>query len=470
MNSRRHFLGGILSGSLALFAGKDRQVFAETDSPSLPVCHETDICVLGGSATGVFAAVRAARLGARVAIVERQNGFGGVAVDALVNVWHSLYDTAFEKQIIGGLTEETINRLRKRDAAKIYDENDSAWAAMNSSELKIELDELVVESKIRPFLHTLFSEPYYENGKITGVVVDGKSGRQVIKARIFIDATGDGDLCVRAGFASRLPEHPQPPTMCAHLDGFYLGRCNELLVEHAEEFNVPPGFLWGIEVPGTHSFMLAGTRIYGAECADADGLTRAEIEGRRQVRAIMDLLRKYGPQDSKNFGLTALPSSLGVRESRHIDCIYRVTDDDALYGKRFSDAIANGSYTFDLHHDTASGITFRYLDGREERHYSPSGKVEYRRWRPETSDNPTFYQIPFRSIIPKGSENIILAGRMFDAEEIAFSGMRVMVNMNQLGEAAGTAAFIALNEGISVSQIDSGKVRKLLADGGSIII
>ncbi|MBO7725439.1 MAG: FAD-dependent oxidoreductase, partial [Thermoguttaceae bacterium] len=199
MNSRRTFLGSLFSGTLGLLAGRSASARAEESLSSLPlpVCHETDICVLGGSATGVFAAVRAARLGARVAIVERANGFGGVAVNSLVNVWHPLYDTQFERKIIAGLTEETVARLQKRNAVDIYDKNRSVWAGFNSSELKLELDELVVESKIRPFLHTLFSEPYYESGNLTGVIVDGKSGRRVIKARVFIDATGDGDLCVR---------------------------------------------------------------------------------------------------------------------------------------------------------------------------------------------------------------------------------------------------------------------------------
>lgn len=472
MNSRRTFLGALFSGTLGFLPG-GRAVAHSEPSSKLPVCHETDICVLGGSATGVFAAVRAARLGARVAIVERQNGFGGVAVNGLVNVWHTLYDTEFKRKIIAGLTEETVERLQKRDAVDIYEKNPSVWAGLNSSELKIEFDELIRESRVTPFLHTLFSEPYRESGKLTGVIIDGKSGRRIIKARVFIDATGDGDLCVRMGFGSRLPLHPQPPTMCAHLDGFDLTRCNDLLAKHAAEYDIPQGFLWGLDIPGTRSFMFAGTRVYGAACAEADDLTCAEMEGRRQVRAVMDMYRKYANKGkSDRFGLTALPSALGIRESRHIDCLYRVTDEDAMYGKRFSDAIANSSYAFDLHHDTEEGhaITFRYLDGTEERYGAPGTPPEEGRWRPETGENPTFYQIPFRSIVPKGSENVLLAGRMFDAEEIAFSGMRVMVNMNQLGEAAGTAAYVALDHDIPVNQIDPAEVRRLLAAGGSVIV
>ena len=132
----------------------------------------------------------------------------------------------------------------------------------------------------------------------------------------------------------------------------------------------------------------------------------------------------------------------------------------------------SNSYTFDLHHDTETGhaITFRGLDGSEERYGAPGTPPEVGRWRPETAENPTFYQIPFRSIVPTGSRNVLLAGRMFDAEEIAFSGMRVMVNMNQLGEAAGVAAYLALEKDIPVGEIDAADVRKTLAAGGSIVI
>ena len=108
---------------------------------SLPVINEFDICVLGGSCTGVFAAVRAARLGARVAIVEKQNAFGGVATNAFVSIWHSLLNTEFDKEIIAGLTAEVINRLSLRDAIMKSGNNPSAGVTFNSQELKIELDE-----------------------------------------------------------------------------------------------------------------------------------------------------------------------------------------------------------------------------------------------------------------------------------------------------------------------------------------
>ena len=100
----------------------------------------------------------------------------------------------------------------------------------------------------------------------------------------------------------------------------------------------------------------------------------------------------------------------------------------------------------------------------------PGEEMVEGRWRPETAENPTFYQFPLRSIIPRGPKNVLMAGRMFDAEPGAFSGMRVMVNMNQLGEAAGTCAFLALDQNKTVPDVDPSDVRRVLADGGSVVL
>ena len=470
INSRRRFINRIIAGGIGLGAIPSVSLTScsTKEKKNLPVYKEVDICVLGGSATGVFAAIRAARLGAKVAIVEKQNAFGGVATSSLVNIWHSLYDTEFKKQIIAGLTEETMDRLKKRKAVVIKDNSPSSYFTFNSQELKIELDELVIESGVHPFFHTLFSEPYLDrDGKLTGVIVDNKSGRGIIKAKYFIDATGDGDLCVRLGLESYTRELLQPPTTTAHFEGWNDREFFSLLKEHRAEFNIPEGFVWGAFVPPTQAFMLSGTRVYGFDCANADDLTRAEIEGRRQIRAIMDMMRKYSPQTE--LGLVALPSYIGIRETRHIKCLYQVNDDDAMYGKQFDDAIANGSYVLDLHHQDKPGITFKYLDGTE-RYSRPGFSEERGRWRPETPTNPTFYQVPLRSIIPPKYNNLMVAGRMLDASIIAFSGIRVMVNMNQLGEAAGVTSYLALNQNKSIAKVDYKEVRETLKKGGSLVI
>lgn len=471
--SRRSFIGNLLGGGIGLGAFSSLSFTRKSDASreaghSLPVIREVDICVLGGSCTGVFAAIIAAREGASVAIVEKQNAFGGVATNSMVNIWHSLYDSEFNQPIIAGLTLESMNRLSMRNAVVFTPRNPSRAYTFNSQELKIELDEMVLESGIVPYLHTLFSEPYLDgDGKLAGVIVDNKSGRGIIRAKYFIDATGDGDLCHRLGLESHTSDRLQPPTTCAYMEGWNTGEFNELLKQHKEEFNIPEGFIWGSTLPSTQVHMVAGTRVYEVNCSAADELTRAEIEGRRQIRAIMDMVRKYG-QGVKP-ALVALPSHIGIRETRHIKCLYHVSDEDALYGKRFDDAIANGSYRFDIHHHDKPGITFYYLDGTEL-YNRPGYPSESKRWRTDTGQYATFYQVPLRSIIPPRYSNLILAGRMLDCDTLAFSGIRVMVNMNQLGEAAGVTAYLALHQGKAIRDVDPKEVRAKLSNAGSIII
>ena len=249
-----------------------------------------------------------------------------------------------------------------RDAIVPSGNNPSAGVTFNSQELKIELDELVVESGITPFLHTVFSEPCLdEEQRLTGIIVDNKSGRGIIRASHFIDATGDGDLCFRLGLESYVSGLLQPPTTCARLEGWDGDEFYSILRDHHKEFDIPEGFVWGVNIRHTSIYMMSGTRVYGVNGAVADDLTRAEMEGRRQVRAIMDMMRKYSSGD--RLRLVGLPSHIGLRGTRHIKCLYQVSDEDALYGRRFDDANANGSYRLDVHHQDKPGLTFYYLDG-----------------------------------------------------------------------------------------------------------
>jgi len=435
---------------------------------NVPVIEEAAICVLGGSCTGVFAAVRAARLGARVVLVEKQGHFGGVA--AIVCTWHSFFDTEFKRRIIAGLTAETVGKMMKTGAAQPIENNPSQGTIFSPGGLKVALDELVTAAKVRPWLHTLFSMPVVEDGRLTGVIVDGKSGRGAIRAKVFIDATGDGDLCARLGLPQYSYDAPQPPTTTAFLanwPGLQGIGLDAALREHGSEFQLPAGFVWGTLIPGSSNYMMAATRVYGVNCADARDLTKAEIEGRRQVRAIMDLIAKYRAETK--VVLHDFPSSIGVRDTRHFRCRYQLTRDDVLLGRRFDDAIANGSYRVDIHHQEKPGITLMYLNGWQVYH-RPGIPSERTRWREETSTNPTFYQIPLRSLIPPRYGNLILAGRMLDADKTAFSAVRVMVNMNQTGEAAGVAAYLTLTQNKPIEEVHAAEVRKLLAEGGSVII
>lgn len=437
---------------------------------TIPLITEADVCVLGGSCTGVFAAIRAAQTGARVVLVEKAGCFGGVATLSLVNVWHSLFDEVFERKIIGGLSEVLMDRLRQRKAVKERARSPDWQFAFNPAEMQIELDALILEAGVEPMLHTVFSAPWLEQERLAGVIVENKDGRGLIKARYFIDATGDGDLCHRLGHPTYVSERFQPSTTCALFEGWppaFKETLSKLLRKHRETYGLPHGFAWGATVPDTQLFMLAGTRVAGLDCSTATGLTRAEMEGRRQVRAIQDLIREQAPDES--ISLVGLPARIGIRETRHVRCRHRLTGDDVLYGRRFDDAIANGSYRVDIHHVDRPGITLRYLDGREA-YVCPGEPVQHARWRVAEKVMPTFYQIPYRCLLPGSQPNLLLAGRMIDADPQAHGAIRVMINMNQTGEAAGVAAALACRDDSDVRRLDPSTVRRALSEGGSVII
>jgi hypothetical protein len=412
----------------------------------IPVVHECDLCVVGGSCTGVFAAVAAARLGAKVALIESNGFFGGVATASLVSIWHSLIDLTREKQIIAGLTTEVIDRLRRRDAI-------AGRYALNTEMLKLELDDMVSKAGIRAFLHAQFVTPIVAGGRITAAVIEDKSGRRAIRAKQFIDATGDADVVARMGLEVYARKAVQPPTMCCVLRGLRDIRKKhpgfnvcKAIFDKKYSHALRKGFAWVAGVPGAKDhIMLAGTRVFGANCADADELTRAEMEGRRQVRAICDLLRENF-MGGKGVPLAWLPAKIGIRETRHARCVHTLKESELLSGKRFPDAIGNGTYPVDIHSASGAGVTFRRL-----------------------KDAP-FYQIPFASLVPRGARNVLVAGRGIDADEGAFGAVRVMVNCNQMGHAAGVAAWHALDAGKDVDKLDIAKVRAVLKKQGAVVI
>jgi hypothetical protein len=258
----------------------------------------------------------------------------------------------------------------------------------------------------------------------------------------------------------------QPPTMCCIVRGLKaIGKANpgfnirKVIFDKRYEQALSKGYAWSTRVPtdcrcpdkmrviGSDDHrMLAGTRVFGADCSDADQLTRAELEGRRQVDAIAELLRAHF-LGGHGVPLVSLPAKIGVRETRHVRCLHELTVDELLTGKRFPDAIGNGTYHIDVHNTSGAGVKFR-----------------------ELNEGVPFYQIPYASLVPQRAKNVLIAGRSIDADEQAFGAVRVMVNCNQMGQAAGVAAWLALDGGTDVATIDVSKLRTLLKEQSVIVI
>ena len=417
-----------------------------TEKPrNTPVVQTCDVCVLGGSCTGVFAAVRAAQMGATVALVEKQNAFGGVATSGLVATWSPFKDRNFNRTIIGGLSQTMIERLTRIGATSVRP-SDQAWK-INTEELKIELDKLVLDhGSITPYLHTYYAGPLVEGGKLKAVFIENKNGRQAIRAKVFVDATGDGDLSKDMGIPFVIREGLQPPSTCAKIHGLpEWNSIRRLMKEHGNEFGLVRDHGWAVDIPGGSGVNLyALTHVFNTTGCDARQLTAAEMEGRRQIRAYMDIARKYGG-DSNKPSLLALSSYIGIRETRSFKANYTLTEEDVLSCRRFPDAIANCEYHIDIHDPK-------------------TGKFEFTKPRGE------FYQIPLSTMLNAKVDNVIMAGRMISTDRAAFGGIRVMPNTNQVGEAAGVTAALAASEREPVSRVDATSVRKHLARLGAVII
>ncbi|MGI6335903.1 MAG: FAD-dependent oxidoreductase [Eubacteriales bacterium] len=435
-------------------------------SRELPVSGDYDVVVAGGSCTGLFAAIRAARLGYRTLIVERYNCLGGAATLALVNVWHSLYSTDGREQIIAGLTSETLERLMRTGDAE-QPNGKTRHYILDTEALKLTLDQLAGENSVTTLFDTRACAVLTDGGRVTHLVIENKSGRSAVRAGVLIDATGDADLAHFLGLPEYTRAYLQPPSACFRLRGDLAGvDLNRLIAEHGDEVGLPQDWGWYGAIPGyTDITFHADTHLRGTDATSGRSLSDAETEGRRHMDAILTLLKKYAPGDWR---LMQACAAVGIRESRHIRARHTVTQDELLSGIVPPDAVVRGTYPVDVHHDHDAGITFRYLDGTQNVVADRAHPGVVSRWR-ESTDSPTSYAAPLGAIVQETYGNFICAGRMLDADEGAYGALRVMVNLNQYGEAAGVAAALALSEGCAIGQVSAERVRGSLKNGGSAL-
>jgi len=421
-----------------------------------------DLVVIGGGCTGVFAAVRAARQGLKVAIVEKSNCFGGVATSGLVNIWHSLYDIYGKEQIIGGLTHEVVQTLLKSGYGETA-KADPSYTIFDPNAMKLILDQLITESNIKVFFHTFYSSLIVEQNSIKSIVVSNKDGIGTISAAFFIDATGDGDLCRDAGLEAYTASAIQPPTPCCFFNKGIEHNIAQLMALHGPEFGLCDDWGWESKIPGLKNISFrADFHIFGKRCNIADELTEAEIEGRRKIYAFCEMLKKY---DNPDHGVVTLPSHIGIRETVHYKTKFKATEQDLLLGKSYDDTVMRGTYRIDIHHQNDGGITFKYLNGKQVTHYGKGSKTVTSNWMDALGINTEpapYYQIPFSILVQEKISNLIPVGRMLNADAGAFGALRVMVNLNQLGEAAGIGAYLAISQQKDIQSICGKTVQKEL--------
>ncbi|MCC7145323.1 MAG: FAD-dependent oxidoreductase [Phycisphaeraceae bacterium] len=457
--------------------GPDQRTITEP-ARQVPVLAECDLAVLGGGPAGVCAAVAAARAGLRVVLVERYGFLGGMATAANVNIWHSLYGNDHATQVIGGLPEEIIRRLQRIRGIKndAPDGQTGCWH-VDSELTKLVFDDMVLGGGVKLVFHCWMADVVCTGRKVTAAIVENKSGRQAILARLFVDCTGDADLCRRAGAAVQLGNRQgrcQPPTLCFRVQGAKPGAVNLPAIQ-AELYKLSmdynggkyPCFLWGTQaVNDAHEIMLAGTRVLDVNVGQAGDFTKAEIEARYQMRWVLKNIQKMkGWEDVR---LIDIATQIGCRESYRIMAEHQVTRDELLHGHVFDDVIAQGNYPIDIHHPHEPGITFEYLDGTR-RIVRGDRQTIMERWDGQPTGAPPrstlCWTMPYRSLVPRDLDNVIAAGRCVGADHEAAGAIRVMINAMQFGEAAGMAAALTPTEG-GFRQVDVARLQKQLMSLG----
>ncbi len=399
------------------------------------VVAECDVLVCGGGPAGVAAAITAARSGASTALIELNGCLGGVWTAGLLSY---VLDTA-NKQ---GLLPELIARLECLGGRTLWrDPTPRPWAkdcfTYDAEVMKLALDQLCVEAGVRVRLHTrVVAAGLDDANRLRFAVTESKSGREAWMANQFIDATGDGDLAALAGcgFDYGRPGDGmgQPMTLMALVGGLQRIEVEEFCLEAAGGNRK---FYEAIEAGGTKPsygsphlfyireglFAIMCNHIYGLRGLDADDLTAATIRARGETYAVVQSLRRAGGVWS-GIELIGTGAQIGVREGRRIHGIYQITAQDLINGTRHDDAVCEVTFPVDVHSPDAEKAAQKGQGfGNEGVRSQP-------------------YDIPFRALIAKDVEGLLLAGRCISGDFIAHSSYRVTGNAVAMGEAAGREA------------------------------
>ena len=447
--------------------------------------HRTDVVVVGGGPSGVCAAIAAARCGVKTLLVEQAGFCGGMATQGMVGPFMTCYDRKGENMIIRGLFSEIVDRMVERGFA-IHPSQVRAGTAFTSwitlghdhvtpfepEGLKLILDEMLTEAGVEILYHTVFLEPVVENGAVTGILVNSKKGTEMIRGSVFIDCSGDGDLAARSGVPFEMGNEElhqtQPATMFFHICNVDSQAVEADIQANIHNFYRKDGvnyrsFHWRVSqarengdwdlkrvsiglyrMPKPDEWYVNTSRLMDVDSTDNESLTKAEIEGRRQADQIIRFLRKYVP-GCENSRIKATASHVGIRESRHIRGEYRLTADDLIHGKVPEDSILLAANSVDVH-------------GR----FGPTSN-EY---MPIEGD---FYGVPFRSLVPVGVEQLLVAGRCVSADSTAAGAIRVMPPCMAIGQAAGTAAALAVRNACPVRKVDTDMLRGVLKENGAFL-
>ena len=449
-----------------------KQAFITEPARQIPLLLETDVIVVGGGTTGPLAAISAARAGKRVALIERFGSLGGNMTLGL--------NTKPSGALVGGLPLEIWNLARSVGGAGpdymavVKNGGVKIASPCDPETMKMLLTRLCAEAGVQILFETVVSAPVMEGQTVTGVIVENKSGRQFIRGKVVIDCSADADIAVRAGapfvMGSGGTENTmQPVSMYFTMDRVDLVR----LAEWARTTDDVParalpdtveGLSYGLWLTGFNKSLrkfqqdtgiklqrdnitlktadgrmyVNATRVTDVDVFDPVQFTNAVLECYRQIEGVARYLRECIPGFEKA-RIEAIAPILGVRETRHVIGEYTLTGEDSVKGPTFEDSIAADASALDIHDPKGADVDFQGL-------------------RP--------YEIPYRCLLPLQIEQLLVAGRCISADHDAHARSRNMPACMATGQAAGIAAAVAIDDGVTVRRVSVAKVQEKLRDLG----
>lgn len=417
--------------------------------------EEADVVIVGGGPAGIAAAIAAGRQGIRTVLVERYGFVGGMSTAAMVYPWMTFH-TERGEQVIKGIAQEIVDRLQARGGSPGHLRDTVGFVhtvtPYHPAIFQVVAAEMLQEAGVRLLLHSFVDEVVVVDDRVEAVRVTNKSGQKEFHANVFVDTSGDADLAYLAGASVAKGRdgdyQSQPMTMKFRMRGVDLGRVKRYMLEHPEDFYVKTPFaeLDSIPLTGVSGFysqwkkagvpinrdqvlfftgpaedevLINCTRVQGFDATDAEDLTSAEQEGRKQVLMIAEFLQRDVP-GFERASISAVAPQIGIRESRRIIGRYALTRTDVVAGRKFDDVIARSGYPIDIHDPSGQGVVAAFIEGDGA------------------------YDIPYRCLVSRNIRNLLAAGRCISTTHEAHATTRLTPSCMATGEAAGTAAALTV--------------------------
>nr|WP_167279490.1 FAD-dependent oxidoreductase [Paenibacillus lupini] len=441
---------------------------------------EADVVVVGGGPAGIHAALAAGRLGARTVLIERYGFIGGMSTAALVFPWMTFHTTA-GKQVIAGTGQEMVDRLMELEASPGHVRDTCGFVhtitPYHPEVYKVLAVDMLREAGVRMLFHSFVDSVKMDGDRIESVTLTSKSGRIEVRGKMFVDTSGDADLAYSAGapcLKGRDGDYlTQPMTMKFRMRGVDLGKVKQYIIEHPDEFyyktpidELPDLYLSAVQGfykhwkeaelpikrdqvlffsgPEEDEVLVNMTRIQGLDGTNVEDLTLAEELGRKQVLMVAKFMKNSLPGFEKA-SISQVGAQIGIRESRRIDGQYILDMDDVVQGRRFDDVIARSGYPIDVHAPSDNSVLVSWIEGDGA------------------------YDIPYRSLLPKQIENLLVGGRCISTSHEALGTTRLSPSCMATGQAAGTAAAMAFQQDITPRDVSIPALQARLREQGAIL-